>query len=358
MYLDASLERKKNLTKSLKHGAGLKFNRILRANKVVVIGRWSYLSWGWESVLTRDFIVEIINIMKMLLLSDDFTELKFFKSLFAKFSLDYEISNNPKLIGGLLLSFNPDVIIVSSRSKKFEALRTINELLGKAKGAKFVLLKNVKTEIDDRYSIADVVLDSPPTAASFLECLVTLGGDRDKLLNRIKADSSGKATDSDKTVVSGGSDYGASNDKVVVKGGDSNNDVHVVGGGSASEESQMVNGRSTVPKDEHSVVTSSAPQTKDSLSIAGEDQEYVMQIINQSVTEEKLIDVDEPERGARYNKIISELDPIDTKTHLASSAIAVAQKKLREERKGENFEELNKQKRKFVEVMFTPDDED
>lgn len=278
--------------------------------------------------------------MKILLISDDFGEVNYFKAIYGKLSISIEVAANPKLIGGLLLSYNPDAIMVSSKSKKFNALQTISELKLKSKKIKFVALKTPSTPVDDTYSIADLILDSPPMTGQLLDCIQKLGGDREKLEAKLNVEMPSAAD--------------SGNEKMTISGSQES-DVQIIKGGVAqSSDSEYVTGSVGASKD--STHVSGGSSSKDSIKIPGADQEYVKEMERRSTIIGETLSSEEKQRSLRYKTIIEKLEPLDSTQHLDSATIRKAQKEAKS-LSNDNFEELNKQKRKFVEVMFTDDSE-
>ncbi|MEZ4872382.1 MAG: hypothetical protein R2827_09110 [Bdellovibrionales bacterium] len=171
--------------------------------------------------------------MKAFIISDDFTELNYLQALLSKMGVKTETAKNPRVIAEALISFNPDIAMISDRSKSFKGVDTAIEIKKKYSRIQVVLIKNSNTNVDDKLTFLDGFLDSPVGVAKLVDLVAKLlNKNVDELSSKLKLNiekSKNMANDSGSIHVTGS------------VGGDDK--IHVTGDVSSSKETSHVTRR-------------------------------------------------------------------------------------------------------------------
>ena len=169
------------------------------------------------------------SFMKAFIISDDFAETNFFKTLLAKIGMQVESAKNPRAIAETIMDFNPNMVLVTGRSKQFDGVQTAIDIKKKYSRAKVILIKNANTPIDDKVMALDGFLDSPVGVAKLVGLVADLfNKDIEKLSAKLNINLDKSTSGGDSQMVSGG--QGDGSERVHVTGDvSSESDVSVEG---------------------------------------------------------------------------------------------------------------------------------
>lgn len=237
--------------------------------------------------------------IKVIIISDDFSEVQFFQALFSKLGMDLQSVNSPKLLAEPLLSYNPNLLLISAKSTKFDGVKTCIDLKPAVRDKKVVVLYRSGEDMSELIAEIDGGLETPVVVGKLIDLLSALFSlDAEKLTSKLKASTKAKMDLRDKQAKDNASIYVGS-----VNNADSNGDL---------DASQSI--RDKVQK--------------------------------------KMASKSKGIRKSRYQSLVSSMEPIDTKKSFSSSRIRAFNKKLRDQFSQETLAELDGLKREFVKALY------
>ena len=272
--------------------------------------------------------------LRVLLLIDDYNELLYLQTILKKIGFDVEGLNSQKKYSDASLGFNPQILVASAKAKKVDAL-ALGQTIRRHRGfPKIIALKrsNVSVTRDEMESSGlDLCVDSPVNIKKLVLAITELGDiDEAGFLAKLeKLSSSGEevtAADIESIKPLDGldseiSDLKTQKDVASIIGSDS--DVQIVKGKVEKEEVQHVKG-GAFPE-----------ETAEQYQVSEED----LQIRNKRF-ENYLGTMEKPGPGQYQRDRILEFN-----------------KTIREKGAAEDIEEVEDERKRFVDALFKKNDE-
>lgn len=86
--------------------------------------------------------------LKILLALDDYQEQAFLQRLLTKMGFNLEVTQTDQAIGGLIMGFQPQVVLVAEKSRKINSAKLIKDIKAKRASTQFILIKHSATKDD------------------------------------------------------------------------------------------------------------------------------------------------------------------------------------------------------------------
>ncbi|MCH2535042.1 MAG: hypothetical protein MK008_11420 [Bdellovibrionales bacterium] len=80
--------------------------------------------------------------LKILLALDDYQEQTFLHRLLTKMGFNLEVTQTDQAIGGLIMGFQPQVVLVAEKSRKINSTKLIKDIKSKRASTQFILIKH------------------------------------------------------------------------------------------------------------------------------------------------------------------------------------------------------------------------
>ena len=80
--------------------------------------------------------------LKILLALDDYQEQTFLHRLLTKMGFNLEVTQTDQAIGGLIMGFQPQVVLVAEKSRKINSAKLIKDIKSKRASTQFILIKH------------------------------------------------------------------------------------------------------------------------------------------------------------------------------------------------------------------------
>ncbi len=116
-----------------------------------------------------------ITMLRVLLVLEDYGELMFLQTVLKKIGFDVDSIQNPRLFSDSLLSMNPDVLVMTALGKRIKGVELV-PTIKKSRGIPKIILIRAGTISKDTYKDLDVEawLDSPVGAPDLLDKIAEL----------------------------------------------------------------------------------------------------------------------------------------------------------------------------------------
>ena len=149
--------------------------------------------------------------LKILLALEDYQEQTFLHRLLSKMGFNVEVTQTDQAIGGLIMGFQPQVVIVADKSRKINSAKLIKDIKAKRASTQFILIKHVAPEQRlDIESEVQYCIQSPVHPEELFEAISDVSHlQKDDLMvkyNKLSASiKSTKQTSKDSQYIQGGS---------------------------------------------------------------------------------------------------------------------------------------------------------
>ncbi len=275
--------------------------------------------------------------MRAFIISDDFAETNYLNALFAKLSMQVQSAKNPRAIAETMMTYKPDIVLVSDRSKSFKGIEAAVDLKRKNSKTKIVLIKSNQSSIEGEAKDLDGFLDSPVGIAKLVELV-------SELLNINLEELSSKLKVNIERAKKAPLDI-AGDSQMVSGGNAAQYDKQFVRGGNAKQAKVDVSGNVNVANGKVDVAGDVGSQSNTQSVQGGATPQPGSFNVNASI--------EKGEKKSRYARLLEDMEPIDTTQTFDREKIREVNNALREADDPESRKDVDEEKRAFVKSLFS-----
>ena len=289
--------------------------------------------------------------VKILLYIENFNEMSFLQTILKKVSFDVEICKNKAAIKDVILTFNPEIIISTSKGQKVDGLELVKNFSQRTKKISFFMVTNSGEELIylKEQGLIHGILKSPINPRDLLSQIADLKSlDVNKLLEKyenLTKKTNAKDDESLSSPVRSGSPD-KEDDVFRIKGDASNKDSNLVHVSSEREKSKLEH--ITSKEKETLSEEESLEAKKSNTNEAVDDVDIVIGLDEVINIESELSDVD---RKKKTQEFLKKMDKVEDMP-LLREKVRAFNKSLRNDASLKEDKELRRLKRVYVESLL------